>query len=294
MTPKVKSKVVDRKNYSPELYYYYSYSFADSMVPDIIQRILRHKLSSINGRTLERRNIIDKLKVIFLPKYKRYKSSKHLLTLGSIFHHAKSGDIIWGTGFNPRWQNSKQKDFWLDIRAVRGPLTKEYVINELGLPCPEVYGDPALLLPILFPQMKAKGGQGILILAQHNDEHFLFQNEAQLRYPELLFCQRINKLSWNEIVERILKADYVISSSLHGIIIAEAFGIPSRWWHSPELPSSKTEYRFKFNDYYLATGRDSDLYANTVEEAKKLGPLPGISGFDPNALIKSFPWELYD
>lgn len=48
------------------------------------------------------------------------------------------------------------------------------------------------------------------------------------------------------------------SSSLHGLIFAEAFGVPARWLHPPKQPglrsgSSQTQGWFKYVDYYTAT-----------------------------------------
>ena len=277
----------------PSIYYFHSNSFADAIVPELCTRIVGHRIRSINGLYLQRPSFVNRFRVRLYRDYRQYRTTRHLLTLGSILHHARDGDVIWGAGFNPVWREERPTDFKLDVRAVRGPLTGEYVREVLGLRCPAVYGDPALLLPQLFPEFRRTGGGGNLVLAQHNDEPYLARMGAVETYPALLLCQRKRRLPWHKVVRAILSADYVISSSLHGVIIAEAFGIPARWWHSEELPSAKTEGRFKFNDYYLATGRSPDNFVETIEEAELLGPPKVKMDFNSANLLSSFPLELF-
>ena len=67
----------------------------------------------------------------------------------------------------------------------------------------------------------------------------------------------------------------MVSTSLHGIIFSEAFGIPARWVHDATLPSSK-EGVFKYNDHLLSTGRPPNLFASSMEEAVRIGGMPPI------------------
>ena len=46
---------------------------------------------------------------------------------------------------------------------------------------------------------------------------------------------------------------YIVSSSLHGICVAEAYGIPAVW---VRLADNIVGGEFKFRDYYASTGRD--------------------------------------
>ena len=89
------------------------------------------------------------------------------------------------------------------------------------------------------------------------------------------------------VVEKILKAKLVISGSLHGIVVAEAFGIPARL-----LKITSKEPIFKYQDYYWGTGRKKFKIAYSLEEALKMGgeQKPII---DLKKLLESFPYDKF-
>ncbi len=75
-----------------------------------------------------------------------------LLAIGSILHFARTGDTLWGCGAALGKVADEQHVFdSLDVRATRGPLTRDYLLSR-GIDAPEVYGDPALLLPRFLPR----------------------------------------------------------------------------------------------------------------------------------------------
>lgn len=78
-----------------------------------------------------------------------------LLAIGSVLHFADTGDCIWGSGINGKHLNPNDYRFKkLDIRSVRGPLTRLF-LQSMGHMAPEIYGDPALLISTLFPEFHA-------------------------------------------------------------------------------------------------------------------------------------------
>ena len=78
-----------------------------------------------------------------------------------------------------------------------------------------------------------------------------------------------------------------ISSSLHGIVVAEAYGIPARY-----LRVTENEYIIKYQDYYLGTNRTHFQFAASVEEALLLGgEEPGSC--DLEKLYDAFPFEYW-
>lgn len=104
------------------------------------------------------------------------------------------------------------------------------------------------------------------------------------------FADAISPLShWQDVMSFILGCELVIASSLHALIVAEAFGIPARWWHSPKLASARTEGVFKYNDYYASTNRSLNDWASSVDEAIEMGGKEPIRDYDYAALIGAFP-----
>ena len=169
----------------------------------------------------------------------------------------------------------------LAVGSVRGPLTRQFLIENFGIAVPEIYGDPALLLPYLFPEFQKKENPTYeyLIIPHYSDVKMFPKSE----YSNVVYATD----PWNEVIEKILDSKFVISSSLHGIIVAEAFGIPARW-----LRVSKGEPLFKFHDYYLGTNRAISTYATTLEEALSLG---GEDPFecDLQKLYDAFPFDYF-
>ena len=72
-------------------------------------------------------------------------TDKRLLSIGSILHFARDNDVVWGAGVNGKIDPSRHRFHRLDVRMVRGPMTKEFLQSK-GITVPEVFGDPALLI----------------------------------------------------------------------------------------------------------------------------------------------------
>ncbi|WP_369371473.1 polysaccharide pyruvyl transferase family protein [Promicromonospora sp. Populi] len=90
----------------------------------------------------------------------------------------------------------------------------------------------------------------------------------------------------DSVLLQIASSRFVISTSLHAVIVAEALGIPARFVRSLH------EHPFKYRDYLAGTGRAFEPIAGTVEEALVLGGQPAPE-FDADALLEAFPWELW-
>lgn len=200
-----------------------------------------------------------------------------MLAVGSILHFANDGDTIWGSGVNgkiPLEQITARK---LDVRAVRGPKTAR-ILRDRGIAVPDVYGDPALLIPRYFGERFKPMPTRDYVLVPNLHDLAKVKEEAHLVSP---------LWGWNRCIAEIMSARLVIASSLHGIIIAEAFGVPARF-----LRLSETEDLFKYDDYAQGTGRDTLKPARTIQEALDMGRHPPIE-FDADALIRAFPVDLW-
>lgn len=200
-----------------------------------------------------------------------------LLGAGSILHFARDGDIIWGSGFREDPMN-EDRFHKIDVRAVRGPKTREFLIRK-GIECPEIYGDPGILMGYLFPEFKQNSPIYDYIIIPNIGEMIAFQNYRHVVLPTS---------PWNEIVDKITKSRLVISSSLHGIIVAESYGIPARL-----LKMTWIESILKYQDYYESTGRPDFQYATSVQEALRMGgERPAIINIQP--LLEAFPFDHFN
>ena len=201
-----------------------------------------------------------------------------LLALGSVLHFAESGDVIWGTGVNGKVLESLHVFDNLDVRAVRGPKTRDYLKNK-KIDVPAVYGDPAVLLPELFSDFnRIKKNKEVLVIP-----HMYEVDELKTKFNILSPL-----VHWRKFVSEIVSAEFVISSSLHGIIVAEAFGIPA-----VRLKITNTESDFKYDDYYLGSGRESHKIIYSVEEVNNVGHTE-LPIYQKEKLLSAFPFDKWN
>lgn len=203
-----------------------------------------------------------------------------MFAIGSILHYARNDDVIWGSGINGRagQDDLNRRVQRLDVRAVRGPRTQE-ILRRRGLAVPDVFGDPALLLPQLFPgRFRPRRQRPFVFVPNLHDLSFIGGASSDVVSP---------LGSWNGRIEAILEAELVLASSLHGLIVAEAYGIPARY-----VRLSNGESEFKYRDYYEGTGRFDVAFASSLDEGREMGGAAGLK-FDHHALMDAFPIDLW-
>lgn len=142
------------------------------------------------------------------------------VTIGSNLSHVTENCVVWGSGIISKGYRVKKAQFL----AVRGPQTRKYLM-EFGYQVPEVYGDPALLLPRYFnPKVEKKYSYGIV--PHYNDMKVIknwFSNSADIHIIDMMT---------NDVEAKTLEflaCKKIVSSSLHGMIVAHAYGIPAVW-----------------------------------------------------------------
>jgi pyruvyltransferase len=169
-------------------------------------------------------------------------NKKHYVAIGSILAHATKESIVWGSGIIDRTHSIAKADF----RAVRGPETRKYLLAT-GHNCPEVYGDPALLMPKYYnPEIEKKVDLAII-------PHYKDFDEISRIYGGVGNVAIIDIMSMDaeKTTDEILKCYRIISSSLHGVIVAHAYGIPALWVKFSDAPFGDD---VKFKDYYTSVG----------------------------------------
>lgn len=205
---------------------------------------------------------------------------RHLYGVGSILFWGRQNAVIWGSGLlsYPPEGTFRSKKFNLDIRAVRGPETRKILLNE-GFECPETYGDPAILMPVIYQPDDLEKEYEYSVILHKSD-----QKKTKNQIP--IMCE-----DCREVIDRIVKSKLIISSSLHGIIVAEAYGVPAIM-----LSDTRADFnRLKYNDYYFSTERKQYPIAESVDNALTMEPakLPQNLEKLREGLIKAFPVDLW-
>ena len=206
----------------------------------------------------KRNNLGDDLNIDFLEnlfgkriikkEFSLFNKGKTYSFIGSILEYVcnrKESVFVWGSGFKFANNNLKDEDIKKNTYlAVRGPLTRN-IILKAGGSCPDIYGDPGILLSRYIKvdrNIKYKYG-----LIPHKTE---FNSESVTRInqdKDVLLIDIVNYGSWKEFLEKVNSCEYILSSSLHGIIIADSYLIPNIW---VRFTSNIDGGGFKYLDYF--------------------------------------------
>lgn len=154
---------------------------------------------------------------------------------------------IWGTGFvcykekdTPFYRNN------MKFAAVRGALSKARVEKILGYELGIPLGDAGILASYLLKEnIKKKYKVGIIAHYKEQDE-IVFQKLVKA-YPKPLFIDV--RQTPDAVIRQIASCECIISSSLHGLIIADSLGIPNI---HIKVSDKLLGDGFKFDDYYSA------------------------------------------
>lgn len=226
-------------------------------------KLLEKEYKSITswGSILQNRNWGDDINFSFLPELFDFNfefiiANKNLnepnyACIGSIINDnfITKNTVIWGAGIDSESTNLTIKP--KEVLAVRGPLTRKKLL-ELNIECPEVYGDPALLIHKFYkPDIDKQYKLGIIPhFSNLNDKNLINLKNPQIK---ILNLKHYNS-NWKNIVDDILKCEYIISESLHGIILAEQFNIPNIWINIKDT-KEKNKGIFKYLDFYESIGK---------------------------------------
>lgn len=214
--------VPHRRGRPIQAYWYDSPNVGDTLTP-----ILLHYLF---GESVERVETNDEMK---------------LLGVGSILTELRRKDTVWGTGAIRHYDTFPAAPSCTFL-AVRGPLTRE-ILLACGGDVPEVYGDPGLLLPRIYsPNIQPSYRLGII-------PHWVDRKEVITTWPPPPGARYIDvERPWREFIDDLLSCERIVTSSLHGIVLAEAYGRPATW---VEYGDNVIGRGFKFRDYLAGTYR---------------------------------------
>jgi len=192
-------------------------------------------------------------KVFFVPYSKVHINieSPCFLLIGSIVgFYDLNNKYIYGSGvMDP---SKGVRGIPRKIYSVRGPKTRQILLNA-GIDCPEHYGDPALLLPVFYKPQRPKHNKPVIIPNMGSFEDSMSQINSLTKYIDGVLLDLRKYENWTNVIEVIAGASFVISESLHGLIIAETYSVPNAWVEFKEHPDY---WNFKFEDYYESIGKN--------------------------------------
>lgn len=93
---------------------------------------------------------------------------------------------------------------------------------------------------------------------------------------------------YKKFIDELLSVEYVISSSLHGIILAESYGIPA-------ILVQPDYSLFKYYDWYCGTGRTKFPIIKSLSDIEYTDflPVPDLI-YIREKLRSVFPYDLYE
>ena len=254
------------------------------------------------GRVVHR-NWGDDINVFFLEKlWKRsmtplWMSSRfnkpgkaNYLVIGSTIAMLSTRDtVIYGGGIIDG--DAELPDKPKKVLAVRGPLTREYLLRH-GVDCPEVYGDPAMLIPYYYsPTIPKRYKLGII---PHYDDYDSPLLDQLKNNPDILFIKMEGYNSWTQVIDQIVSCENIASSSLHGLIMAEAYGIPNLWI---EVTGQLLGGHFKFHDFFCSLGIDREQPFKITPTTTYEGIMDALKSYkkgfiDLKPLIEASPFPI--
>ncbi|WP_168378746.1 MULTISPECIES: polysaccharide pyruvyl transferase family protein [Acinetobacter] len=176
--------------------------------------------------------------------------STSLFSVGSIFGHitADQGTVdVWGSGIIAPLEQKKilkrlKASSTPQIHAVRGKLTQQEIQNKLNWKVPNIYGDPALLISDYYKHRSLN----IKIAICPHHIHYQKVKDKLSGYEDVHVVDVMQ--SPEKVIDEIASADVCLSSSLHGLIIAQAYEVPWRWLRFSE--DQLVGDKFKFYDFF--------------------------------------------
>jgi len=250
------------------------HNFGDLLSRFVVEKISKRKVRLINPSNRWYRKVF-----------------KHYFAIGSILCRANENSLVWGSGIIKKDENVKKAKFI----AVRGPKTRNRLL-ELGYKVPEVYGDPGLLTNIFYQPKNIVKRFKVGVIPHYVDYIEIkenYKNENDVLVINLM-CNSVE-----EVIDKMLSCEKIISTSLHGVIVAHSYKIPALWFkYSDKLAGDDV----KFYDYYESVGINYPLAKyfhydslNCLKELFKsyrTKELPNLTNlqFVQMGLIKSCPF----
>lgn len=201
--------------------------------------------------------------------------------VGTIGHALNRGEVfVWGTGSssfrNPSAARELREPFVvpvgtkLNVTATRGPVSWALLSGEAPGPA-AVYGDPVWLLPAFYnPPIEKRYELGVILHlseltdrgyeARYRPEHVRYHIPSDLAGSVKLISTitPISAAGLKARLDDILSCKRIVSTSLHGMVFAESYGIPCLYFPPTGRPKGERQAKLGGDDGLNL--RMSDLY----------------------------------
>ncbi|POG06505.1 hypothetical protein BGP84_18750 [Pseudomonas putida] len=168
---------------------------------------------------------------------------------------------IWGTGTGVAEERFSGRHHY---HAVRGQLCADRIHDTR---VPPVLGDPGLLSPAIVKKPSRKSARIGIIPHIHDRTSPVIQDLRR----RLSGSRVIDVFSpVKQVLAEIASCDFILSTSLHGLIVADSYGVPNKWMVMERNP----HWEFKFQDYYSSFG------------------IAGTEPVTPKQILKNASWTI--
>ena len=243
-----------------KLIYWNAPNFGDLLSPYIVEKLssakIEYKYKGKRWYTEFLRRLIDF----------DFKSLRHILkpwdntliAVGSVIAWGNKKSQVWGSGLLRATENVEVGH----IYAVRGKYTREVLINK-GYNVPEVYGDPAILLPLIYRPKSTNNNYNIGIIPNWEEFEYFFD-----KYHEQFKIIDLRSKDIEDVINQIYSCNYILSTSLHGLIVAHTYGIKAIWIKKGDIQTDGIKFKDYFDSVKIRIYKPFTNY-NTILEYKE-------------------------
>lgn len=172
---------------------------------------------------------------------------------------------VWGTGFmnKPIGKDTGFKYKNVRILSLRGQLTKNRVEKMLGYSLDVPLGDGGLLAERWIGYVPKKHKVGIIPHYKEQDSPIV--EKMSSHYEDAVTINLRNDAA--SVVKQIAECEYILSSSLHGLIVADSYHIPNLHVMFYKYGEKMMGDGYKFSDYYSSYGlEDEPIFIKTEKD----------------------------
>lgn len=168
---------------------------------------------------------------------------------GSILNWVGPRDRVWGTGL-AAFADELPEQPPRSIHALRGPLTGAKCTAKWGSGShPGIFGDPALCLPKVYDTgTPAAAAWRVGVVPHYVDQlrvKVMFENCGD----DIKLINILQPI--DSFINEIRKCEFILSTSLHGLVVAHAYHIKATWIKIDDLVGGDG---MKFMDHEMSVG----------------------------------------